>query len=335
MKIKRVEISPRTIIFTVLFLLSLYLLWNIRSILLLFFVCFILMEAINPVVNNLQKIKIPRILSIGIIYLVVLAVLFFAFAGMVPILIEQTTGLIKTLPNLIQNTSFFGLKAADFSSQLKILDGLPGGIANFTVSFLSNLFSAIIILIITFYLLLDRKNFPKYSVRFFKEKTGLIIMEIIDKLEVRLGNWVNAELLLMISIGILSYIAYLILGLKYALSLAIITGLLEIVPNIGSIISVLFASIMGLTISPTIGILTLASGIVIQQLESNLIAPQIMKGACDISPVITILLLLTGATLGGIMGAILAIPIYMTIEVVIKVVLNKDLRISSDSSKKS
>ncbi len=327
MRTKRIEISPKTIVFTVLFLLALALLWNIRSIIILVFVCFIFMEAINPTINRLQKLKVPRALAILIIYLLGLSVLFFAFAGIIPPLVDQTTGLIKTLPDLVKNINIYGLKASDFSSQLKILEPVPGGIANIAVSFVSNLFSAIIILIITFYLLLERKHFAKYSIDFFGEKNGGLITKIIDNLEIRLGNWVNAELILMVVMGILSYFVYLILGLNYAVSLAIITGLLEIVPNIGSIISVVFSSIIGFTVSPTIGLLTLGAGILIQQLEGNFIAPKVMKESCDINPVITILLLLTGAKLGGVPGAILAVPIYMTVEVIIKVLFKKELPI--------
>lgn len=333
MKTRRVEISPKTIVFIVFFLIGLAVLWNIRSIIMLFFVCFIFMEAINPVVRKMESFKVPRVLAITIIYLFLLAVLFFAFAGIIPVLIEQTSGIVKSLPEIIQHTSVFGFSAVDFSSQLKILEPLPGNIANIAVSILSNIFSAIVILMITFYLLLERKKFGRHCINYFGENIGSKLTMIIDNLEIRLGSWVNAELILMITIGALSYIAYLILGLDYALSLAIIAGLLEIVPNIGPIISVMIASIVGLTISPTTALLTVIAGVVIQQLENNIIVPKIMKEACDISPIITILLLLIGAKLGGVVGAILAVPIFMTIEVVVKVVMGKDLRLSADIKK--
>lgn len=323
MRTRRVEISYKTIIFTVLFLIGLSLIWYLRNIIILFFVCVILMLALNPTVTRLQKIKIPRFLAIILIYLIILALLIFAFSGIIPILVEQTTGLIKTLPQLIQNVSIFGTSAIDLTSQLKILEPLPGNIANIAVSVLSNLFSTILILIITFYLLLERKNFGKYGNNFFGNQIGNKIIEIIDALEIRLGSWVNAELLLMLIIGVLSYIAYLLLGLSYAVPLAIIAGLLEIVPNFGPVISLIFASIIGLTISPTIALLTIIAGIIVHQLENNFITPKIMKETCDLNPVITIFLLLVGARLGGIVGAILAIPIYMTIEVVIKVLKSR------------
>src|SRR5512138_2668078 len=131
---KRLEISFRTIIYTVLFLVALGLLWTVRDIIVLFFLCFILMEAINPTVVRLEKLKIPRILGILIVYIVLLGVLIFAFANIIPVMVDQTSSLVKNLPEMIQNINIFGFSAADFSSQLQILDTLPANIANIAVS---------------------------------------------------------------------------------------------------------------------------------------------------------------------------------------------------------
>jgi len=320
MAIKKVEISPKTIIFTVLFLISLALIWFIKDIIVLFFICLILMEAINPTIVHLERFKIPRFVATVLMYLLIITAIVLAFAGIIPILVEQTTGLIKILPNLIQNTSFLGIPTIDLSSQLKILETLPTNIANTALSIVSNVFSSIVILMITFYLILERKNLGTYSTRYFGESVGEKIKRIIDDLEVRVGNWVNAELLLMLLISILSFIGYSILGLKYAVPLALIAGLLEIVPTIGPIIAVILASIIGFTVSPTVGLLTILVGTIIQQLENSMIVPKIMKETCNINPVITILLLMVGARLGGVAGAILAVPIYMTVEVIINVI---------------
>jgi predicted PurR-regulated permease PerM len=285
------------------------------------------MEAINPTVVKLQKLKIPRILSITFIYLIILTALFFAFAGIIPILVEQTTGLIKTLPDIIQHTNIYGLSAIDLSSQFKILEPLPGDIANIAVSIVSNLFSAIIILVVTFYLLLERNKLSKHSIDYFGENIGNKMTQIINELETRIGSWVNAQLLTMFSIGVLSYLVYLIIGLKYAVSLAIIAGILEIIPVIGSFIAVIFAAIIALTISPTVVLFVVIAWIILHQIANNFIIPKLMEKTCNLNPIVTILLLLIGNKLGGIPGAILAVPIYMTIEIILKVVFGKELKI--------
>jgi len=320
---KKIEISYKTIVFTVLFLLSLVVLWQIRSILVILFVSFVFMEALNPAVSRLERFKIPRPLGILILYLIIITVISFVVAGITPIFIEQTNGLIKTLPETIKNVKIFGTDAIDLSSQFKILENIPSEIAKTVISIVSNIISAFVILFVTFYLLLEKKNFPKYSLDILGEKGKEKFIAIVETLESRVGSWVIAEFLLMTIIGSLSYIAYLSLGLKYAVPLAIFAGLLEAVPSIGPTIATLVAAIVGFTVSPLIGILTIIAGIVIQQLENNIIVPRVMKQTVGFNPLITIILIAAGARLAGVGGALLALPIYLTVETIVKVLISK------------
>jgi predicted PurR-regulated permease PerM len=320
---KKIEVSYKTIIFTVLFLLALLVLWQVRALIVLLFISFVFMEALNPAVSRLEKFKIPRPLGILILYIIILAAVSFAVAGIVPILVEQTTGLVKTLPEIIGNIKLFGASAVDLSSQFKILENIPGGIAKTAISVVSNVISGFIILFLTFYLLLEKKNFAKYSYDIFGESGKQKIITIIERLEVRLGSWVTAEFFLMTIIGVLSYFGYLALGLQYAVPLAIFAGLLEAVPSIGPTIATIIAALVGFSVSPLIGFLTIGVGILIQQLENNLIVPRIMKQTVGFNPLVTILLIAAGASLGGIAGAVLALPLFLTIETILKVFIVK------------
>jgi len=320
---KKLEISTKTIVFTILFLLSLFLLWQVRGLIVLLFISFVFMEAINPAICRLEKIKIPRPLAILIVYIIILTAISFAVAGIVPILIEQTTGLVQTLPETLKNIKIFGFNPIDLSSQFKILENLPGGIAKTAISLVSNVISGFVILFLTFYLLLEKKNFPKYSLEFFGEKGKQKFITIVERLENRLGSWVTAEFFLMSIIGILSYIAYLCLGLKYAVPLAIFAGLLEAVPSIGPTVATALAALVGFTISPLIGTLSFVVGVVIQQLENNILVPKIMREKVGFNPLVTILLIAAGAKLGGVVGAILAIPLFLTLQTIVKVLLEK------------
>lgn len=324
MKPQRVEISYRTIVFTILSVLGLLLLWNIREILLLIFVCFMLMEALNPTINKLETLKIPRALAILLVYLIIIAILSLSVAGVIPILVEQTSGLIKTLPATLSNFKILGTSAVDFSSQFKLIESLPGDIAKAVLSLFSNLFSGFVAMVITFYLLIERRHFAKHSLHFFGDKAKVKIMKILEILESRLGSWVNGELILMTVIGLLSYLGYLVLGLNYAVPLALIAGILEIVPNIGPIIASILAALVGLTISPLTALLAVVWGIVVQQAENNFIVPKIMKETVGLNPIITIITIAVGAKLAGIGGALLAVPVYLTIETVVSVLMKKD-----------
>lgn len=323
MKNKKIEISYKNIIFTVLFLLGLVVLWQIRTLIVLLFISFVLMEALNPAVTRLEKYKIPRPVGILILYIIILSVISFVVAGIIPILTEQTAGLIQTLPQALKNIKIFGSDAIDLSSQFKILENIPGGIAKVAISVVSNVISSFIILFLTFYLLLEKKNFSKYGYDFFGEIGKEKMLNIIGQLELRLGSWVNAEILLMTIIGALSYIGYTILGLRYAVPLAIFAGLLEAVPSIGPTVATALAALVGFTISPLTGVLAIIVGTLIQQLENNIIVPRIMKKTVGFNPLVTILLIASGAKLGGVIGAILALPLFLTFETIFKVLFEK------------
>ncbi|MBP9818123.1 AI-2E family transporter [Candidatus Shapirobacteria bacterium] len=321
MKPQRIEISFKTILFTIGSLLSLWLIWQIKDILVLFFICFILMEALNPTIEYLEKFKIPRAVSILLIYSLLIAVISVSIASIVPLMIEQTTGLIRALPEFFKNFSFFGFtfQTFDWTSQLKLLETLPSDIARTAVQVFSNIFSGFVMLVITFYLLMERRHFDNHSFKFFGFDGHKKVIELTTLLEKKLGNWVGAQLFLMFTIGALSYIGYLMIGLHYAIPLAIIAGLLEIVPNIGPTVATVMAFIVGFTVSPTVGIMAIIVGLIIQQLENNLIVPKVMQGAMGLNPLVTILAIAIGAQLGGVLGAILAIPTYIVIETIIQI----------------
>ncbi len=308
--VQKVEISHKTIIFTVLFLLSLLLIWQLKGIFLLLFVCYVFMEGINPAITWLENRKISRPLAIILVYILVFLIISACFAGIVPPLVEQTTNLIKNLPGMIDNINFMGINGQNISSQLRLLETLPARISNLALGFFSNLFSMFIIFVITFYLLMERRNFDGYLEKIFGQKSRKPI-QFVHHLRTRLGSWMGAELFLMLFIGLLSYIGYLIIGVNYALPLAIVAGLLEAVPSIGPTIASILAGIFGLTVSPLTAILAVIWGIIIQQVEGNFIVPKVMNHAVGIHPLATILLIASGAKLGGIVGALIAVPLYL------------------------
>jgi predicted PurR-regulated permease PerM len=171
----------------------------------------------------------------------------------------------------------------------------------------------------SYYLVLERPKLHRYFVRFFPNHDAEAKAEsLVLAVEHQVGGWVRGQLLLMLVIGVMTYIGLMLLGVPYALPLAVIAGILELIPNLGPTIAAIPALIIGLTISPVIGLGTLIMSIIIQQLENNVIVPKIMKEATGTEPLVTILVLLVGFTLGGVAGAVLAMPLYLTIQTVIK-----------------
>lgn len=312
MTIQKVEISQKTIIFTTIFFLSLVVIWQLRDLILLFFLCFIFMEALNPAVLWLQKFKIPQVLAIAILYLLIWTGISLSLAGAIPIIVTETTNLIKVLPSTINSITLLGINPIDISSQLKILENIPGSFASTVISVFSNLVSVFAFFVITFYLLLERRHFDKYARQFLSPNNAQKSIEIIDLLEKRLGRWVSGQFFLMLMIGVLSYVGYQVMGLNYALPLGIIAGFLEMVPNIGPVVTSILAGLVGLTVSPVTGLVAVLWGIIVQQMENNFIVPKVMKESVGLNPLVTIFLIATGGTLAGVVGAIIAVPLYLT-----------------------
>lgn len=328
MKPQKIEITYKTIVFTVGFLLSLWLVWYIRDLLALMFLSLMFMEVLNPSVSSLEKYHVPRFVSILLIYALVLSFIGFALAWMIPILVFETSGLIRALPSIISNFQVMGFSAVDISSQLTFLESVPSDVARTIIAFFSNIINGLLVLVMTFYLLLERPHLDHYAAKLFGLKGQKLVQEIFTKLEKRLASWVNGELILMTSIGILSYLGYISLGLNYALPLAIIAGMLEVVPTAGPILATLLAALVGVTTSPITALFATIWGVIVQQLENNFIVPKIMSAAVGLHPIVTIITITAGAKIGGVGGALLAVPIFLTIETIVSVLLNQEKKTS-------
>ncbi len=135
----------------------------------------------------------------------------------------------------------------------------------------------------------------------------------MGRIELKLGGWLRGQIILMLIIGISTYIGLTLLGVEYALALAVIAGILEIVPIIGPILSAIPALIVAFTVSPIAGFGVIGLYILIQQLENHLVVPKVMQKAVGFNPLVTIIVLMIGGNLLGLMGAILAIPIAIVV----------------------
>lgn len=313
---KKIEISHRTIVFTVLFILLLWLLFQIRQIILALFVSLILMSALNPAVDRLERARIPRALAILLIYLVVFGLFGVILAGLIPPLVDQTSTLISRLPGYFRK---LGLPAIDqnvIASQISQLGSIPANLLRLTVTIFSNLVAVMALAVITFYLLLERKNLDRYLFILFGRKDEGMAAKFLDKIEERLGGWVRAQATLMVFIGAFSYLGLRLLGIDFALPLALLAGILEIIPNIGPIISAVPAILAGLTISPLLATAVAALYFLIQQFENTVVVPKVMEKIVGVNPLVTILSLAIGFKLAGIVGAVLAIPVVLVSQVV-------------------
>jgi len=312
---KRIDISYRTVIFITVFLTLLWVVFKIIDIILLFFVAFIFMSALSPLVEKLTKFKIPRVVAVLFVFILVLAAIISLFTiGLTP-LITQTSSLSQKLIDVTDTL----LKAhiIDQSVIKQELSGLSGQLVNITMDVFKNFIALVSTMVITIYMMLDRKKIEDYGTSFFgsrQDQAQVLLRRIEDKL----GAWLRGQIILSFVIGICVYVGLTVLGIEFALPLAIIAGLLEVVPVLGPIISAIPAVLIALTVSPVFALLIAGFYLAVQQLEGHLIVPQVMKRAVGLNPLLVILAVSVGSRLLGIGGALLAVPIAVVIQLVIQ-----------------
>ena len=315
-KMQKIEISHRTIIFTVFFLIFLWLLVQIHQIILALFVALIIMAALNPLVDRLERLKLPRALAILTIYLLIFGGLGTTLGIIISPLIQQTTILIDRLPLFSEQFGFLGIQPETLASQFTALTSIPANLLKVVIGIFSNLVGILTVGVISFYLLLERKNLEKYLVVLFGKSEEKKAKTVIDKIEFKLGSWVRGEIILMMIVGFLDFLGLRFLGIEFALPIAILGGMLEIVPNIGPMVATAPAILAGLTVSPLHGAAAAGWYFLVQQAENSFIVPKVMRKITGLYPLITILALAVGFKLGGVAGAILSVPLVLTLQVI-------------------
>ncbi|MEK7622666.1 MAG: AI-2E family transporter [Patescibacteria group bacterium] len=315
MKSSKIEISLKTIFFTVLFLILIYFLFAIRDILLLIFISLICMSALSPLVDRLEQKRIPRAVGILFFYVLIWGFISFGVAALVPPLVEQTTRIINILPQGIEQITQGRYNLQLFEPQL---NALPQQLLQIAVVAFNNVLGLFTFMVILFYLIMERANLKYYLTFLFGESNQEKHAEIfVNKLEQKLGSWVRGELILMLIVGLMSYIGLMFLGIEFAIPLAFLAGLLEIVPNIGPTVAAIPAILVALGHSPVLALAVTALYFLIQQLENNFIVPKVMSRAVGLSPLVVIISLLIGLKIAGLAGAILAVPAVLLLEMVV------------------
>lgn len=311
---RKIDISHRTIVFITIFILGIWLIYLIRDLLIILFVAVILMSALSPLVKFLTRFRVPKSLSIAITYIIIIILVSGLLAIVIPPLLEETRRLFLILPPYLDQ--LFEIMAVDKSVIQSQLSTLSKSAFSITLSIFDNFLTIIFLLVLTFYLMLEREKLENRSASLFVGREERI-RGLIVQIEEKLGSWFRGQLFLSLIIGILTYVGLLILGIPYALPLAVVAGVLEVIPVIGPIISAIPSVLIALTVSPVLSVGVTAMYFVIQQLENHLIVPQVMKRAVGLNPLVVILAIAIGSRLLGLAGALLAVPIAVVIQIIV------------------
>lgn len=320
---KQIVISIKTIIITLLIFLGVYVLYKlgpIIAILLLAILVVISME--QPVKFFMKKTflnkKVSRSLAVLISYSLLVLVILAIVTFVIPPLITELQKMIFNLPTTVSNIKLPEEWQITMNDILPETSKISSSVVNVTVSLFSNVATFLSVLVIAIYMSLDWENLKIGFISLFPKHLEDIVDETIVEIENNVGSWIKGQLLLMLIIGVASFIGLWVLGVKYAAGLGLLAGVFEAIPNIGPFLSAVVAGLIGFSDSPIKGIGVISLFIVIQQLENNFIVPKIMGKASGFRPLIILLALLIGGRFFGVVGAICAIPVVMVVSTILK-----------------
>ena len=321
---RRIDISYRTIIFIAGFVILLWIIYLIKDILLLLFVSFILMSTLSSMANRLVRWRIPKPLAIFLVlFSAIGAVVAVLVYGFIP-LVTQTSTLAQRLVDA--SSYLFKFNLVDPSIIRNQIASLSSNAIQFTLNIFESFIRLVSIIVITFYLLMDREKIESRVASLFGENQEKI-QKLIEAIEYKLGAWLRGQALISLVVAIAVYIGLILLKVEFALPLAIIAGIFEIVPIIGPIISAIPAILIALTVSPLMAVFVIVLYIIIQQLEGHIIVPQLMKRAVGLNPLLVIIAITIGGRLLGIVGALLAVPIAVVIQIILpEVITGRELK---------
>lgn len=330
-----VHISTSTIFRTIIIVGALVFLWFVRDILLMLFVALMLAALIEPFANWLHSHKIPRGLGVLGIYVVLFSALAVSLLLLVPPFIEQFQNLLRALSSIFVGVSDTVGRLYAFSEQYglgeqvsqsvdelqRAASGFIGSLFSTVTGLIGGLISLVITLVLAFYMVVEEDAWRRFFRRVAPDEYQPYLTQLFNKMQEKIGLWLRGQLLLMLIIGLLTYLGLTLLQVPYALVLAIFAGFLELIPYAGPTVGAIPAVAIGLVQSPLTGGAVLLLYILIQQFENHLLVPKIMQKVAGLNPIVSIVALLVGFQIGGLLGAILAIPVAALLSVFLNDVL--------------
>lgn len=332
-----INITTSTIIKTFLIMLSLYFCYLIKDILIILFISLVFASALDPWVDRMQENKIPRVLGIFLIYLALFIVISLSIYLIVPPIAEQVGELSANFPRYIGKVISGASSVKEYSIEHGIINEIKDSLGSISsnlrqaaggvFSTISNIFGGIIsfflILVITFYMVVEENAIKKLVWSLAPEKHQAYIMNLINRMQKKIGLWLRGQLILSLIIFVLTYAGLLALGffgepIRYALVLALIAGITEFVPYIGPLLGAIPAVFLAFAQSPILALFVAILYLVVQQVENHILVPKVMEKTVGLNPIISISALLIGFKIAGIAGAILSIPVATAVSVFIK-----------------
>ncbi len=312
---------------------------NILKVATPFFIGIVIAWLLDPIVTWLSKKKVKRTIGSSFVFLIFIAVLYLFFRLLVPMLYSQINDFVGILPSLFTKvgnfigTTFSNLAGSglDLSSvEQSIYDGvekiainlttdLPTTVIGFMTGLVSSVGTFLLGLVVGFYLLIDFDG-VKHILDFFPKKWHYSINKVCGELNTTFKAFVQGTLLIALVVTILSWILFKAIGLPSPMLFGLIAGITNIIPYIGPWIGGALAAIVGFTVSPLVGILTIVVVFLVQQVDNIVLHPVIMSKTVHLHPVTIMITLLIFGYFWGIIGMILSTPIVAGLKIILNAI---------------
>ena len=323
-----ITITPASVVYAVVIVLAVWLLFYLKNLVLIVLTAIVLASSIEPGVQLLMKRRIARPFAVTLVYLIVLGFLFAVAYLMFPPLLNEAGSFFSSLPAYLDQYNIGNLLSNQFISTTEAVAGGAPSLTNTLIdlqkiftstgegafravsSVFGGVFSFFLILLLAFYFALQEAGIDDFLRIVSPVKHQAYVQSLWKRSQAKIGLWMQGQLLLSLIVGILTYLWLTILGVPYALLLAVFAAIAELVPVFGSIVAAVPAVIVAFTSGgPTTALFAAGGYLVINQLQGNLIYPLVVKKVIGVPPLLVILALIAGAQLAGFLGVLLSVPL--------------------------
>jgi len=316
---KILDISWKTILKISITIICFYILYSIRDIIIWFLFALTLSILFNPAVDFLQKKKIPRILGVMLVYFSFFGIFAFVFYLMVPLVNSEVHQFLQIFPQYFEKISppLRGLGFETFKNIDAFIEGIgktlekmSENIFNIFVVVFGGIASFLFVVTTSFFLSLEEKPIERALCLLFPKKYEAYVLNLWEKCQREIAGWFGARVLACLFVGVMTFISLLIFDVKYPAILGLFAGVFNFIPYVGPFITGALFFILIFPTEAVKAILIIIIFIIIQQIENNALTPILMKKLVGIPPALVLVSLIIGGKLWGLLGALLAIPLF-------------------------
>ena len=324
-----IEVSFGTMLKAALLVLMLWALWELRDIAMVLMLSIVVASAIEPMNHWFMRHRVPRVVGVILVYLLLFLVLIGTFYLILPPLFGDILNFLSSLPAYVDrafrpNSAIFDLfPDLPFKMQQSLhamavnlersFEGnfsfLTKGTLTIGSSVFGGVFSVILLLVISFYLSVQEHGIENFLRIVTPLEYESYILNLWGRAQRKIGRWLQGQMILGALVGVIVFLMLSILDIKHALALAFLSAIFEIIPIFGPIMAAIPAIALAAIQSPSLGLLVAGLYVLVQQIESHLIYPIVVRKTVGVPPLLVVLALVVGAQLGGIYGILLSVPL--------------------------